>query len=396
MPEIFTERALLKTRQYECPSRGVESDYFNVNVAWNQWNEATSERRVKPSPVIGHPTPRPYVFRTWSTVAGSKVTTAPFSNYCGKPDYVWNHDCWRDEYRYYLRTSVPGPTSEPPDWALPLRVAIKGLRQNVGNYLVELRDTVDLFSDTAKLLRDAYRCLRRRESRSCNRLRKLISGGKVDRRAAEVLLMVDFGINPLLSDLAESIDRLNSRVVKPIFTRVSTTQTAKGSGSEDYIDETQNYYGWHQKAQWSWEVSDRAVAYIRILPGTSEEFTLGNPFEALYEATPFSFMVDWFIPLGDYLTALDAMTGIELVECTVTRRVLVNGNYSAVAPEGNLHKRGSFGHKSYKRSVENDVPAPSLPSFDPNVTWRKLLDAAAIARTTFDDNQRSPITRVGR
>lgn len=39
------------------------------------------------------------------------------------------------------------------------------------------------------------------------------------------------------------------------------------------------------------------------LPG---RFGLLNPLEVIWELVPFSFVADWFLPIGDYLSALDA------------------------------------------------------------------------------------------
>jgi hypothetical protein len=47
---------------------------------------------------------------------------------------------------------------------------------------------------------------------------------------------------------------------------------------------------------------------------------LTNPLSIAYEVTPFSFLADWFIPIGDFLSILDATLGFAFLSGSYTTR----------------------------------------------------------------------------
>jgi len=51
------------------------------------------------------------------------------------------------------------------------------------------------------------------------------------------------------------------------------------------------------------------------------ELGLSNPLSTLYELTPYSFVLDWVVPVGDWLSVLDAGNFLEFKEGSLTRMV---------------------------------------------------------------------------
>ena len=102
-------------------------------------------------------------------------------------------------------------------------------------------------------------------------------------------------------------------------------------------------------------------------------FGIQNPMLVAWEVVPFSFVVDWFLPVGNYLESLTATAGTSFVKGTVT--VKTNSNVEVTVAPGPVNPNGapsSFQsvsgggryHKesfSIKRTVMSGFPSPSLP-----------------------------------
>jgi len=58
-----------------------------------------------------------------------------------------------------------------------------------------------------------------------------------------------------------------------------------------------------------------------------------NPINLVWEILPFSFVVDWFLPIGPYLEAASAFNGLEFVDGSQTQFTRAN-TVSAVDFEG--------------------------------------------------------------
>ncbi len=54
------------------------------------------------------------------------------------------------------------------------------------------------------------------------------------------------------------------------------------------------------------------------------ELGLSNPLSTLYELTPYSFVLDWVVPVGDWLSVLDAGNFLDFKEGTLTRMVTLS------------------------------------------------------------------------
>lgn len=54
------------------------------------------------------------------------------------------------------------------------------------------------------------------------------------------------------------------------------------------------------------------------------ELGLSNPLSTLYELTPYSFVLDWVVPVGDWLSVLDAGNFLDFKEGTLTRMVTLD------------------------------------------------------------------------
>jgi hypothetical protein len=91
-----------------------------------------------------------------------------------------------------------------------------------------------------------------------------------------------------------------------------------------------------------------------------------NPEVVLWELMPWSFVVDWFLPIGDYLSARATLSNIKISSSTETSYLVAN----APPPEQSGILSGDFSQAAYKRImlqrlVSAGAPKLPLPGFKP-------------------------------
>jgi len=207
--------------------------------------------------------------------------------------------------------------------------------QNVhlGNFLAELDQTCELYHETARLIATTVNIWRGNHSykewrkvvdsevgnqkRSWSQARKDEYRRRRQRRQARAAyneipsswLQVQYGWNPLMSDLNSACQGLDQAggVIPPQFD-VRGVRT-----SQDFFELSRGgQFGSSQrlgvKARY---ITDVNLTYQMGTPLAALFSSLGliNPLEILWEKLPYSFVVDWFLPVGSWLQSLTADTG---------------------------------------------------------------------------------------
>jgi hypothetical protein len=120
--------------------------------------------------------------------------------------------------------------------------------------------------------------------------------------AADLFLEVKYGWTPLLNDIENALKVLETR-----WQEDPSDVKIVGSGSSSYFATLYN---------WDVLVAERTklTSHFRILNQTTRNINslglvdLGG---VVWELIPFSFVADWFIPIGDWIGAQTSLTGLE-------------------------------------------------------------------------------------
>jgi hypothetical protein len=106
--------------------------------------------------------------------------------------------------------------------------------------------------------------------------------------------------------------------------------------------------------------------------GTLAQLGLTNPLELAWELLPWSFVADWFIPIGDYLSQLDATNGwvfkggsFSSKSTMVSRPVnfQIRPDQYKWAREAYAYGRGKGYQMRFHRKAYSSPPLANLPSF---------------------------------
>lgn len=94
-------------------------------------------------------------------------------------------------------------------------------------------------------------------------------------------------------------------------------------------------------------------------------FGMINPLEVVWELVPFSFVADWFLPIGDYLSALDVPMRFSHVGGSVGTRISTKAYTIATRAQASTDTFSGFtGHSDYVKVTRTALTA--MPSLELN------------------------------
>lgn len=258
------------------------------------------------------------------------------------------------------------PAPDATDWQTCIRLRLKDRFVNLGASVAEYRDTCDMFKNAARGTYNAWKALKGKKKWRDFKPR--------DVAASNVVL--SYGVLPLYNDLYDSYSALTERLGLPVWQRVTCQRKIQESGSAEAPA------GYQGKDEWSWTFSERAVIYAK-LKHDEPRFTMGNPVELAWELIPFSFVVDWLIPIGDALSALDALHGVEQTTGTVTRKfkgatisTIIRDN--AYGINRSCKAAGTYVVETHERSVVSTIPLPNMPTYRPSTSFRAVANGISL------------------
>lgn len=190
-------------------------------------------------------------------------------------------------------------------------------------------------------------------------------------------LAMQYGWLPTISDIFAAAEAYEALTSKPRHTKysVSVVKSVSFNGSQSPSNYTCESYSTRTK-----------VLSYRLKEQLSEVRSLGlvDPASVLWENTPFSFVLDWFLPIGTYLEALNVIPHLKGTWMLQDVQKLIG--VGPVATPGKLYNCWmGVGSDFYKqiliaRTVGNtslNVPFPSISGLG-SVRGTRILNAIAL------------------
>ncbi len=281
---------------------------------------------------------------------------------------------------------------------------------NLAVSLAEMKETVGLISTTAIRLATSYRYLRKgrvkdafrslgiSDNKRIHGLRGVPANSKsywtaehhrrylenrVPRRdklsqfAASSWLELQYGWTPLLLDVygsAEYVAKLLhdssvDLIVKATGKGVSTNSNSNSNGQSSAIAEAIVKYIVHLK------ISDPLIR-------NSASLGLTNPLNVAWELVPFSFVIDWFLPIGDTLNSLSALQGYTVVDSCTSTKIYEQRTFTSL--NKTFPCSAATIESSFKR-VKGGVPPIFAPRLDLSrlLSWRKAATSLSLLKVVF-------------
>lgn len=170
---------------------------------------------------------------------------------------------------------------------------------------------------------------------------------------ADNYLEFHFGWSPLVADIYSAAKVLEDGIPPP---------TVKGRGIGRDTVRVTGQYGYDQ---WTCTSKCQLIADVEIdNPNLNllERLGVANPIAVLWEVVPWSFVVDWFSNVGQFLTALLPLNGIALKR--LARTDYNTWDYTQEIPSFGRLKRAKMVTVSRYAPAGNSFPAPKIMLYD--------------------------------
>jgi len=241
------------------------------------------------------------------------------------------------------RYSVPGgevahlPASDDLAIANLIQNAQAGISGNLAQNLAQINQTVSMITTAASSITKSILALKSGNiPGAVSALARFSNSSRFQKKGSPSLkkslannwLALQYGWKPLLSDIEGAMRslgnaKMNSALGSTFVAQVTGSASAKHVSDSNgpvafyptvgphavqstEVTETRTRYGIRYK------ITDPTVAFLQ-----QTGFT--NPLNLAWEILPFSFVVDWFLPIGPFLESLSYSQGLEFVSGFKTR-----------------------------------------------------------------------------
>lgn len=208
------------------------------------------------------------------------------------------------------------------------RNKLKDQKVNLGVAFAERAATSRMLGDTARRLVRSVRELRSGNFRNAARALGIVNDPGRPRGSnwTNHWLQLQYGWKPLLSDVYGSCDALAKREQSDWRVTVKASRRDSDFWKKERFPLGTTHPNRNFDACRLEVRRDRRV-FVRIDAIPENDLTMSfaslgltNPLEVAWEVVPYSFVVDWFLPLGDWLSSLDALLGYNSCWTSVTTR----------------------------------------------------------------------------
>jgi hypothetical protein len=268
---------------------------------------------------------------------------------------------------------------------------MKGEGANIANMIGERKQVVKSVETLLNTIVYTIRDLKRKDIRSA--IRRMGGDPLTARKLrtqdiANQWLSLQYGWKPLLGDVYDIVNAAHHRekVMCRVFRCSSRSFGRFPSQNSWTVDPAGKQMGIRSTA---------AICkyMIRAFPNgaLAEPAALGvtNPLTVLWEVTPWSFVVDWFLPVGNYLEQLTADHGWDFYDGCVSYLTRAGegvewrhlNNYTSAGWDYTNVRTQSWASTSYvemQRTVLNGFPSARIPRFKNPLSVGHLANALAL------------------
>lgn len=206
------------------------------------------------------------------------------------------------------------------------------------------------------------------------------------RTIGDGFLAFQFGLRPLLQDLYDTFLKLSSDTLLNAAERIQVKVTAKNSDLWTLEPPTKFQAGHRASVTYR----ESYVVDFKVENGALYDlsrFGLINPAEIAWEVLPWSFVIDWFLPIGDYISSLTSDAGLVFLTGVQTKRwELTMDSYTSYSFErsGNALISSEFSQKRYKyrkeRTVLSSAPSVLFPLFQNPLSAYHVAESLALLK----------------
>lgn len=260
---------------------------------------------------------------------------------------------------------------------------IKGFDFNALVAYGERAQTIKLVTDSVKSLVTSVKRVRRGDLLGA--VKALGYSGEVPKRhkfrstdVAGRFLEIQYGWLPLLNDVYGSMDAYHK------LTRGPRLKVFKSNSSTNQVDIIPYTKGDSRQVR-----NVRVVYYAKLSepPSTARQLGLLDPATLAWELLPFSFVADWFIPIGPYLEATNIIESLNgtFLKTTVKKGTMVE---TGISYWSGLKSSAQTAIMQREILTSIEVPFPTFKPLDKALSASHVTNATALLVSIFGGGPR--------
>lgn len=315
----------------------------------------------------------------------------------------------KKSYWYHTSNLMLAPSMDPfvtsaTNLAInKLRLKLKDQKVNMVQAYAESDQTMRLIGDTTKKLALTFQHLRkgqlmaagsvlglrvgkREAARYSTMAKKAKDRASVENLMSSGVLAVQYGIKPLISDVVGAAELYAQKTVHEVV----NTATVRHSVRTEQVQSGKTNSSYNAYMPYTANASATTVVAVDVKIGctfakgnevlhTLSQLGLTNPLLIAWELVPWSFVIDWFIPVGNYISSLDATLGLDFKDGYVsTKSEMTHIRRQSVVGGVRANTSSSYHQKTFKRTVLTSFPSSKLPEFKNPLSWQHALNGVAL------------------
>lgn len=252
---------------------------------------------------------------------------------------------------------------------------VGGMATNLLDAVRQRQQAIDMVtSNLMKLYRSMKLLKKGKWKHACSALGVSPKGAPRGRDVPARWLELQYGWLPLLGDIYllgnEFFPQPKFRAKKSVYQTLDKSFKNSRGNSNLHLEDRFSIIGYFQ--------IDGTV-----LP-TMQHLGVLNPLGVLWESVPFSFVVDWFLPVGDWISALTALNGVSFKEVSVVRAKVAERYgrvyFDPLKPAYASSKCDEYSY-SYQRTL--GLPSRPFPSFKNPLSVGHFANGMSLLATIF-------------
>jgi len=257
---------------------------------------------------------------------------------------------------------------------------IKDMEIDMGVSLGEYRQTAAFVQNTIIKTAKSFNALRRGDASKALRIltgRRNASWRDIPGAASDMWLAYSYGLRPLLADVHAALFLLEKgyqSAPKPIEVKASSFARVGPA----FVHSDSGYY--HGGAAGYIQTRGSVRFFVdNPIFRTLDQCGLVNPLSVVWELVPYSFVVDWFLPVGQFISGISPPQGVSFVDGWVSTRT------RGLARHWTTISSPSPGYNTEAETIETTKARVALSSFPryhvvvPDVSLVKSQVASAMA-----------------
>lgn len=198
------------------------------------------------------------------------------------------------------------------------------------------------------------------------------------------VLEIQYGWKPLISDIQGFMKQLDTVIIPGLFMH-SSSLSERNVIIKDRLISSGFLAGCNVREETTTVCKGRSCILSEIKNVslvTAVGFGVTNPLSLAWELTPWSFVVDWFLPLGKTLDALDAALGRTFKAASDSWFYTVETRFTVLSYPKRFQMirtptvvRRTW---SYQRAPRSSFPFPTVPQFKDPFSSQHLINSLAL------------------